>query len=393
MSTTDNPSLAHLDELPLADDRTEAWRALRSAAGIVEVDGTYFVTDAELVEHVGRHPEVFSSARAFDRLGSPVPMVPIAIDPPEHKRFRRLLDPFFGPGHLRALEPELRQQAVDLIEEIKAEGPTCDIVTDLAALYPTQVFLTLFGLPLEDRERLVGWKDSILLLTDPSNSEPNPAVLEHAIELYTYLTEVVKERRTGSGDDLLTKLMATRDEGGMTDEELIGLGFLFVLAGLDTVSSAVGFAFAFLAEHHDRRAEVVADPSVIPTLIEELLRVEVPVPFPPRVTTEAVELGGTKIPAGADVTMALGAANRDPSQYERADDVGRDQAKRHYSFGVGPHRCLGSHLARLELRIILEEWHRLIPDYSLAPGATPTVRWPASTLALESVPLRLGQES
>jgi cytochrome P450 len=380
-----------VEHLPMADDRTDGWRALRQLGDVVKAEDTYVMVSGEAVEFATKHPELFSSKAAFDQLGSPLPLVPIAIDPPDHARYRRILDPFFGPKRMGALDTELRAQAGRIIDELAVRG-SCDIVPDLANLYPTQVFLTLFGLPLEDRERLIAWKDSILELTDPTSTEPSSDLLTHAVELYEYLSRYVTERRAGAGADLLTQLLASRDEGGMTDEEIIGLCYLFVLAGLDTVASALGFSFATLGADPALRSQLVDHPESIPDFIEEILRVEVPVPFSPRVTTQDVSVAGVEIPAGSPVLISYGAANRDPRRHDHPDQLDPTSAGRHYAFGGGPHRCLGSHLARLEMRVVLEEWHRRIPDYELA-GDPPKARWPAGTLGLTSVRLRYDARS
>ena len=379
----------HWADLPLADDRTRGWNALRAAGPVVRFDdGTYLLTGVEVVSEAARHPEIFSSADAFEKLGSPLRLIPIAVDPPDHARYRRMLDPFFGPKRMAARGPELRRQLAELIEGIRARGGTCDIVPELAVPFPSQVFLTLFGLPLEDRERLIGWKDAVLAATTVENTAPSPEVLQHAMELYSYLSDHVAHRRGSIGEDLLSQLITARDEGGMTDEEIIGLCFLFVLAGLDTVTSAVGFCFALLGRDAALRKRLVEEPAAIPAFVEEILRVEVPVPTVPSIAKEDVVIAGTTVPKGAQVLLCLGAANRDPARTPDPDTFDLDRpANPHYAFGGGPHRCLGSHLARFELQLVLEEWHRRIPDYELAPGATPRVRWPASTLSLESVPL------
>jgi cytochrome P450 len=376
----------NVEDLPLADDRTKGWRCLREAGEVVRSGESYVLGSADAVEYAARHPELFSSKSAFDRLGSPIPIIPIATDPPEHARFRRLLDPFFSPRRMAAIEPQLREQAGDLIDKIKANG-SCDVLSDLARPYPTQVFLTLFGLPLDDRDRLVRWKDSILELTDPSRTEPCPEVLLQAIELYGYLTDHIGERRDGTGEDLLTQLIATRDEGGLTDDEIVGLCFLFVLAGLDTVTAALGFSFATLARNQELRAEIAGDFDRIPDFVDEILRVEGPVPFTPRVTTEDVTVAGVELPKGTQVLLAYGAANRDSVRYDDPDTVHIDRRSAHFAFGRGPHRCLGTHLGLLELRIVLEEWHRRIPEYTIAPGTRSRVPWPNGTLGLDSVEL------
>jgi len=377
----------NVNDLPFADDRSRAWRELREAGEAVSSGEEIVLTSAAAVEFAAKRPEVFSSARAFDRLGSPVPLVPIAIDPPDHTRFRRLLDPFFSPKKMAEREPELRRQAGELIDAIVARG-SCDVVPDLATPFPSQVFLTLFGLPLEDRDRLVRWKDAILQFTDPSSTEATPEVMAHALELFAYLTEHIAERRSSaSGDDLLTQLIRDTSDGGMSDNEILGLCFLFVLAGLDTVTSAVGFSLAKLAGDGELRRRVTDDFSLIPAFIEDILRVDGPVPFAPRVTTEEVEVAGRVLPKDTTVMLSYGSADRDPLRYENADEVHLDGKVAHFAFGRGPHRCLGSHLARLELRLILEEWHSRIPEYTLADGKEPAMPWPTGTMGLKTVPL------
>src|ERR1700730_11629340 len=247
MAKLDVTATLNINDLPFAEDRTLAWRQLREAGQAVNSGEEVVLTSAEAVEFAAKRPEIFSSAKAFDRLGSPVPLVPIAIDPPDHARFRRMLDPFFSPKKMAEREPELRSQAGELIDAIVTRGE-CDVVTDLATPFPSQVFLTLFGLPMADRDRLVQWKDSILEFTDPSSAEATPEVLAHALELFTYLTEHIAERRANTtGSDMLTQLMQNSEDGGMSDNEVLGLCFMFVLAGLDTVTSAVGFSLAKLA--------------------------------------------------------------------------------------------------------------------------------------------------
>jgi cytochrome P450 len=380
---------ANLSDLPFAQDRSRGWRELREAGEVVACGEEIVLTSAAAVEFAAKKPEVFSSARAFDRLGSPVPLVPIAIDPPEHTRFRRMLDPFFSPKRMAEREPELRRQAGELIDAIVTKGE-CEVMADLATPFPSQVFLTLFGLPLEDRDRLIRWKEAILQFTDPGNDEVSPEGLTQALELFTYLTAHIAERRiTGEGNDLLSRLMQNKEEGGMTGDEILGLCFLFVLAGLDTVSSAVGFSLAKLAADADLRHRISADFALIPNFIEDILRVDPPAPFAPRVTTEDIEVAGRVVPKDTSVMLSYGSADRDPRRYAGADEVHLDNKVPHFAFGRGPHRCLGSHLARLELRLILEEWHTRILDYALADGPTPQVRWPSGTMGLEAVALNI----
>ncbi|MDT5220357.1 MAG: hypothetical protein QOF15_2462, partial [Mycobacterium sp.] len=217
MTETALNGTVNINDLPFATDRTRAWRELREAGEAVTSGEEIVLTSASAVEFAAKKPEVFSSARAFDRLGSPVPLVPIAIDPPDHTRFRRMLDPFFSPKKMAEREPELRRQAAELIDAIVAKGE-CEVMADLATPFPSQVFLTLFGLPMADRDRLVHWKDAILQFTDPGSGEPTPEVLTYALELFTYLNAHIAERRTDtSGTDMLTQLIHDTEDGGMND--------------------------------------------------------------------------------------------------------------------------------------------------------------------------------
>lgn len=377
----------HLADLPMSDDRSAGWRMLHEAGKVIEMADGIVLTHSDVVEHALKQPSQFSSALAFEILGSPLPLIPAASDPNDHSRYRRMLDPFFAPRRLSPQEPALRAQINEIIDGF-IEAGECEVISQLAIPYPAQVFLTLFGLPLEDRDQLIGWKDAVIDLASFSGEAPEGAALQPALELYQYLASYVTARRHGDGDDLLTRLLALADEGGLSDEEMIGLGFFFVLAGLDTVTSALGFLFHQLATRPDLRRRVIDDPSLVPVAIEEILRVEPPVPFLPRVTTEDVECGGRTIPAGARVWLMVGSANRDPAEHADPNTVDFDRTGgRHFAFGGGIHRCLGSHLARLELRLVLEEFHRRIPDYGLSPGASPRVRWPAGTFRLDDVPL------
>ena len=382
------PVLPHFQSLPFRDDRTAAWRQLQGAGDVsLSEDGVYFLTNAAQVEAAAKNPQVFSSQGAFGIVGSPFPMVPIEFDPPEHSRYRRMLDKFFSPRSMAELDPELRKQAGELIDALRASGDTCDIVSALAVPFPSQVFLSLFGLPLEDTERLLGWKNAMLKVADLSSGVPTQETLDLAAGLYPYITEHIAERRGGQGSDLLSLLLADRDEGGLTDQEIVGLCFLFLIAGLDTVTSAIGFSLTALAQDPELRLRISEDPTLIPDFVEEVLRVDSPIPFVPRVTTTDIEVGDVTIPAGSTCMLSFGSANRDARRYQDVETI-HDTRSNHFAFGRGPHRCLGSHLARLELRIVLEEWHQRIPNYALADGV-PVVRWPGATFTLERVDLTL----
>jgi cytochrome P450 len=388
ITAQDLETIPRLDfaDLPMAADRAAGWAKLRDAGPLVAGDGFYTLTRRDDVLEALRNTEVYSSKAAFDGLGSPLPMVPIAFDPPEHTRFRRILHPYFSMQTLGAVLPSLQQQAIDVIDEIAANGG-CEVVSELAIPYPSQVFLTLFGLPLEDRDRLVAWKDAIIDIGMLDSIED--ADLTPALELATYLTDAIAEHRRNPGDDILSGVLTGPDP--LDDGEALGLGYVFILAGLDTVTSAIGSALLMLARRPDVRRQLCADPDQIPVFVEELLRLESPAPMIPRVTTRPVTVAGVTLPAGAKVRLPLAAINRDGGDAISGDDVVMDgKLHRHWGFGGGPHRCLGSHLARLELRLVLTEWLRRIPDFEVLPGFEPLVEWPAPSLALLKLPLVFG---
>jgi cytochrome P450 len=382
------PALPALETLPFAQDRDAAWHMLLAPGEVAVSDsGVYFLSGSDVVEEAALHPELFSSQGAFDIVGSPFPMVPIAFDPPEHTRFRRVLDKFFGPRRMAERGPELRRQVGDLIDQIVASGNSTEVMSALAVPFPSQVFLTLFGLPLDDRDLLIGWKDAVLAFSAADGSTPSPETLARGGELMAYLNEHLAERRGSGGDDLLSLLLADTSDGALTDQEIIGLCFLFLIAGLDTVTAATGFALYELARNPALRATLIDDEEAVGHFIEEVLRINPPVPYVPRTTTAEVTVAGVTIPAGSMCWLGLGTANRDPARYPDAEDI-HPRRNNHFTFGRGPHRCLGSHLARLELRLIIEEWNRRISEYSVLEE--PTVGWPAGTLHFRELHLRIG---
>ncbi|BCO34325.1 cytochrome P450 [Mycobacterium heckeshornense] len=383
----------HTDDLPMPEARDEAW-LIMGRCPVVELEDGYAVTTRDLIEAVLRDPSTFSSKKAFDVLASPVPLVPIAFDPPQQTRYRQILQPFFSPRAIKPLEPELRKQIIEIIEPIAARG-RCEFVAEVAGVFPIQVFLTLFGLPLDMRDQFIEWKNAVLSLASASGSvttdeEAASKGLQKAGELFMYLSELIQTRRGQPGDDVLSRVLNLQPPHALTDEEAIGLCFLFVLAGLDTVMDALGFGMQRLAENPDKRREIIDDPTLIPAATEELLRLDPPAPFVPRVTTKETTIGDVTCPAGTRVTNYLAVANRDESEFPNPYAIDFHRAdNRHISFGMGAHRCLGSHLARLEMNIVYEEWHKRIPRYHITPGTTPRVHWPRGTVGLESLHLTL----
>jgi cytochrome P450 len=368
-------------KLPMAADRGVGWKTVRDAGPVVYMDGWYYLTRREDVLTALRDPNTFSSKKAFDALGSPLPLVPISFDPPEHTRFRKILQPFFSPHTLKDMLPSLQKQAISIVDAAAATHE-CDVMADIAIPYPSQVFLTLFGLPLKDRDRLIAWKDNVIALSELPSMEG--ADLTPAVELVTYVSEAINERRQHPGNDLLSQVLTGDDP--LDDAEAIGLSFLFVLAGLDTVTASMGFALLELARNPELRRTLRENSEEIRVFVEEIVRLEPPAPIVPRVTTREVTIGGVMLPPDTGLRLCLAAINRDESDAISANQVVMDgKVHPHWGFGGGPHRCLGSHLARMELNLIVEEWLKRVPEFDLAPGCAPEIVFPANTFALGSL--------
>jgi cytochrome P450 len=370
--------------LPMTADRGDGWKVLRDAGPVVYMNGYYYLTRREDVLAALRNPKVFSSRLALQPPGSPIPVVPLAFDPPEHTRYRKILQPFFSPHGLSKSRPVLVRHAADMIDAIASRGD-CEVMKDLASPYPFQVFLDLYGLPLADRDRLIAWKDAVIA-EKPYVTE---ADLAPARDLYQYLTAAIQQRRESPGSDMLSAVMT--GEGNFTDLELLGMSHLLILAGLDTVTAAIGFSLLHLARSPQLRAQLRGNPKQIRVFIEEIVRLEPSAPVAPRVTTETVVVGGMTLPAGSSVHLCMAAVNRDGSDEISTDELVMDgKVHRHWGFGGGPHRCLGSHLARMELTVIVDEWLKRIPDFDLTSDYQPEIRFPSKTFALKDLPLRFG---
>jgi len=193
---------------------------------------------------------------------------------------------------------------------------------------------------------------------------------ETADSIYDYFNEILDVREAERKDDILSRFLDAEVEGEkLTREDMLDICFLFLIAGLDTVTATLDCMFAYLAAHPDQRGQIIEDPTIIPAAVEELLRWETPVMGVVRVAIEDTEMDGCPIHKGDNVMVMIGSANTDEADVPDADQVRFDrEVNRHVAFGGGVHRCLGSHLARQELRVALREWHRRIPEYSVAEG-------------------------
>lgn len=377
------------------------YQRLREASPVLQVEGLdgpgVIVNRRAEIEEIFRCPEIYSSAMHHGRLGNARPLIPIEIDPPDQRKFRKVLNPLFVPQELEVLEEPVTRLVHELIDGFVDEDEI-DFAKQFSMPLPSQVFLTLLGLPLEDLPTFLAMKDGIIrpfhVLGKPvGDPEVRAYQVRTAGSIYDYFDKVLDQRELRREEDLLSRLLDTEVDGDrLSREDLLDICFLFLTAGLDTVSASLDCFMAYLAEHHEQRAKLVADPSIIPRVVEELLRWESPVMLVSRVATRDTELGGCPIKAGDEVYAFLGSANTDEHDIPDGNVVRWDrQVNRHLAFGGGIHRCLGSHLARLELRIVLREWHARIPDYRIKSGAdlafTPGVR------ALDSFPMLLGKSA
>jgi cytochrome P450 len=367
--------------MPMGADRGVGWKVLRDAGPVVFMNGAYYLTRREDVLTALRNTKVFSSRLALQPPGYPLPVVPLAFDPPEHTRYRKILQPYFSPHALSKSRPVLERHAAEMIAAFTARGE-CDAVAEFANLYPFQVFLDLYGLPLEDRDRLIDWKNAL----NAEGPHFDQSDIAKAQALYDYLNAAVQERRLSPGDDMLSKVMTS--EGDFTDLELLGMSHLLILAGLDTVTAAIGFSLFELARRPQLRAMLRDNPKHARVFIEEIVRLEPSAPVAPRVTTEFVEIGGMTLPPGTPVRLCMAAINRDGTDSVSTDDIVMDgKVHRHWGFGGGPHRCLGSHLARIELTVIVLEWLNQIPNFDVPPDYVPEILFPSKTFALKALPL------
>jgi cytochrome P450 len=288
-------------------------------------------------------------------------LLPAETDPPMHGKYRTMLNPLFAPKKMQAMEGSVRAAARRSIDKL-AGRRECEFLTDFAFPFPVSVFLDLIDLPQSRMKEFQSWEYALLHV-------PDMQVVAAAVRnVVGYLREVMAERRRSPGDDFISYAVKAEIDGRkLTDDELIGYCFNLFIGGLDTVSSNVTMQFRHLAEHPQHQARLRSDPSLIPAAVEELLRAyAVVTTF--RTCVNETQIRGVTIKPGDKVAMSTTLANRDPEEFDAPDEVRLDRQPTHVSFAYGPHRCIGSHLARREMVIAMEEFLSAIPAFRLKPG-------------------------
>ena len=295
------------------------------------------------------------------------PLAPISVDPPVHTWTRRLLLPWFSHKRVEGYEAFTRELCNKLIDGFDATG-TADAAAGYAQQIPVRVIALVLGVPDDMSDTFTGWVRDILEFGH------DPVRLAHGRDaMIAYLATAIEERRGSDGTDLISELLRTDVDGEPVPDALIlGIAALTMIAGIDTTWSGIGASMFHLATHKADRERLVAEPELIPTAIEEFLRAYSPVTMA-RIVASDYEFNGCPMKENDKVLLNFPAANRDPEAFERADEVVIDrEINRHVAFGAGIHRCAGSNLARMEMRVAVEEWLKRIPEFHVPDGAEVT---------------------
>jgi cytochrome P450 len=357
------------------------WEKLRAASPVVHTDrflGCYMPTTYQAVKEIAYDTEHFSSRRVIVRdvrpeVANPAP--PITSDPPEHKPAKQVLLPPFTPDAMKKLEPRVRAICNELIDEFIADGK-CDAAARYTKHIPVRAIAHMLGIPEKDGELFIKWIHGILEL----GIKDNDALMSAIQEMSAYFAGHIGYRKTRPTDDLISTLMMARDKNGqpLSDQHVMGSLRLLLIAGIDTTWSAIGSSLWHLAKTPADRARLVAEPELMPTAVEELLRAYSPVTMAREVMKETT-ISGCPVKPGNMVLLSFPAANRDPAVFPDADTVVIDRKEnRHAAFGLGIHRCVGSNLARMEMTVAIEEWLKRIPDFRLDPADK--VTWSEGTV-------------
>ena len=383
-------------------DPAWVWNLLRDACPVAHTDrrgSTWLPVSFEDLQAIAHDTDRFSSRDIAVitpyRDQDPTRVIsliapPITSDPPEHTSARRLLLPRFGPSTIDEMTPITRDAANRLIDGFLDAG-AADAALDYAQHIPVRVIATMLGLPPEDEATFTDWAVRLLQQGFQNIESATGAISE----LITYFIDKIAEREALAADrrpdDLLTFVVEAELDGEpLSGRHRVGICFLLLIAGIDTTWSAISSSLWHLATHPEDQARLRAEPDLMTTAVEEFLRFYSPVTMA-RYVTEDTEFNGCPMHAGDKILMAFPAGNRDPALFDAPDEFRIDRDRnRHVAFGTGIHRCLGSNLARMELRVALEEFLGRVPTFALAdPGA---VTWSGGQVrGPRQVPVTWGQ--
>lgn len=341
--------------------------AAHGAAGLNAA--SWLVTHYDDIERVYCDNDSFSNlgqAEFQAYVGETFRSIPLAIDPPEHRKYRLFLTRFFSPARLNRMQDDIRQVVAEMIDAI-ADAGLVDIAWDFGRIYPVRIFMGLMGFPANQFDQFLAWEWDILHSNDPAKIQASMR------GILVYLREFIAEKEASPDDKVVSAIVNGEIDGRpLTDDEKIGIVWFLWLGGLDTVAASIALMFRRMAFQPEIQRAIAADPSLIPSAVEEFLRMH-PVVNSGRRAKHDMEWHGVKIRAGEQVQCLNAAGNFDPAQFEdpRRFDPAR-HANRHFTFVGGVHVCLGAPLARRELRLLLEEWFRRIPEFRLKPGTDTT---------------------
>jgi cytochrome P450 len=375
----------------------EEYAALRGRCpiGFSERHGGHWVlTRYDDIEWVLKNPELFSSYPAtIPAIEGQLqrPAIPLECDPPAHTAYRQILQPIFSPTQAKNLEPEVRRIVVELLDSLEGVDEF-EVMSQLTLPLQAQVFLGLMGWPMSDAAMIHGFTDDFLL-GGSSDEEVMEFRMKAAFGFYGYLAERLAERRADPSIDDVTGQLCRATYNGerpLTDDEIVDILFNLMIGGTHTTPSMIAIILSDLAQNDKLRHQIAASPTILPAAVEELLRWRSPAAAS-RTATRRVEHKGIAFEPGDRLMLAFGSASRDPAVFPDADKLDLSRSpNRHLAFGLGPHRCFGSHLGRMEITVALEEIHRRIPDYSLVPEKPMVAKRGQIICSVESLYLRRG---
>ncbi len=354
----------------------EAWKAVQKGQPDLVwtplTGGHWIAMSGPVVKEIYEDPTRFSSEVIFlpKEAGEKYAMVPTRMDPPEHTPYRKLLDSALNPARIRQLEGMVRKAAIDLIEDIAPRGE-CDFANDYAKIFPVRVFMALADLPIEDAPKLARFAED---MTRPRGNTPEEMAqcLDAANKgFFEYVEPVIQARKGGSGKDLITTMVnGTIDGAPMPHDKELGLISLLLLGGLDTVVNFLSFMMIYLARHPEKMDEVRGNDLKLLRGVEELFR-RFPVVAEARMVAKDQTYRGVELKRGDMILIPTALTGLDENENPDPLTLDWERLPKHSTFGGGPHRCVGLHLARMEATVTLQEWLKRIPEFRLADGCNP----------------------